>query len=315
VTLISRFDHKGASQKYQNALDELNLSQDEPGFWLEWIETRFTWIEALYWQQDSVNLDKLLEQTKDIVEQHGTLKQRIDYRRRVISSAFVRERYLLGHEHMSIGQENVALAIESGDSYQISVTKRQLGMVAYCADQFDIAESSFREAIELSEKNRDFSSLIIAQVYLSITHRRMQREKAVLADTKRILDLLKQGSTNPQYEAVIKANLAWLAYREGSMKKARQQAQSALDIWKKLSSPYAIQWIALFPMLAIRVEEQKLDDALSLAQALLKPPQQRLNSEVESALIFAQQADPADKELCFSRFEYVFSKARETGYL
>ncbi|MEO7839631.1 MAG: BTAD domain-containing putative transcriptional regulator [Anaerolineales bacterium] len=314
-TLVGRFEIDVARQKYQTTLSELSRAQNKAGYWSEWIEAQLSWVEVGYWMQNAKEVNDLMEQIKEPIEQHGTLLQKVQYRFRLISSAFIRERYRMNQSHVALAQETIELAIELGNSHQISNAKRQFGMVAMCADQLDLAEAAYREAISLCKKNGDLNSMLIARVYLSLTHRRQRKPDEVLIDTQLLEEQLRQVSQHPVYLGVVDANRAWLAYFEGGLNQARQFAQSALEIWQALENPYPFHSLALFMIFAIAVQEENMEEAFACAHDMLAPPQWRLTPDVESALLAAMEVDPLNKKLALSRFRKTVEKAKAVGYL
>lgn len=315
VTLSSRHEPEKARSHYQIALAELNQSKNEAGYWQEWIETQFTWIEACYWQHNAEGLDKLLQQTKEPIERYGNLLHKIQYGHFVISSAFVRERFLLNEDHMTIARENLSLAIESANPYRISNAFRFLGMVALCANQLDESEMAHRKAIQLCEKNSDYNSFLIARVYISFVHRRMQRTEDLRKDLQLLEETLRRTDKHPDYEAVVQAHKAWLAYCDGKTEQARQYAMAALEIWKPLSSPYPMQWSALSVLFALALDGEQLEETIRYAQAMLEPPQQRLLPEVESALHSALEVDSPIQNQNLNKFKEALAKVKLAGYL
>lgn len=256
-TLKGRFETDTAREKYHAALDELNRAQNDSGYWHEWIDLQLSWIEICYWMQDAKTIDSLLEQVKQPVEQHGTVLQKIMYRYRLISSAFVNEKFYLNQSHVVLARETMLLAIELNNPFQVSNAKRQLGMVELFAGQLDAAETTFREAIALCEKNNDMNSMLIARAYLSYTYRRQRKLQDLIIETGFLENLLGQVSANPAYQGLVNANRAWLAWLEGDHKQARQLAQTALDIWQSQKNPYMSYWLSLMPLLAMAVDEGK----------------------------------------------------------
>ena len=314
-TLTGRFEVDVARQKYQSTLDELARAQNKPGYWSEWIEIQLSWIEVCYWTQNADEVDGLMAQIRTPVEQYGTLLQKIQHRFCLISSAFISERYRLTMEHVTLAQETVELAIESGVSHHISNAKRQFAMVAMCAGQLELAESAYREAISLAKKNGDQNSISIARAYLSITHRRQRKVDEARTDTDALEEHLKTVSDNPAYRGVISANRAWLAYLAGDFKQACQLAQSALDIWVPLKNPYPFYCLALFVIFAIAIQDENMDETLACAQAMLAPPQWKLTLEVESALQAVLEADPANRALILRLGHQAVEVAKQAGYL
>jgi DNA-binding SARP family transcriptional activator len=315
VALVSRYDIESARQKYESAIEEINFSQNEPAYWHEWIELQFEWIQACYWQQDSESQDQLLEQTKQPVEYYGTLAHKIKYHHHLLNSLFVRERYVLNDQHVVLAHENEARAIALGNSLLISTSKQQLGMVAFAAEKFDLSASVFLETIDLSQRNGDTNSLLIARVYLTLVHRRLKNSKAVFAEIQLLMALLQKVSKSPQYEAVAEANYAWLAYCEGNKKDAQQHAQTAVEIWRSLASTYPAQWTALIVLFALAVEAENIEDAFAFVGSLLTSSHQRLRVDVESALLSTLEVDLANKALFLHNCRVAVEKAKVAGYL
>ncbi len=314
-TLTGRFNVEVARQKYQATLDDLSRAQNEPGYWSEWIEAQLSWIETCYWTQNGKEVSELLEQVRDPIEQHGSVLQKLTYRARLISSAFINERYRMNQSHLTLAQETIELAIESGYQHQVSNTKRQFAMVALCAGRLDVAEAAFRETISLCKNNGDMNSMLIARTYLSIAHRRQQKLQEVRTGTDLLDQQLGQASNNPAYRGVVDANRAWLAYQDGDFDETRKLAQSALKIWKTLENPYPLHSLARFLLFALAVQDKNMDEARACAQAMLAPPEWKLTLEVESALLAALEVDPADIDLFLTRCRDAVAKAKEAGYL
>ena len=315
TTLTGRFKLEIAQQKYQITMDELSHVQDKDGYWPEWIETQLSWLYVCYWTQKTKEVHDLVERLKEPVEQHGSLYQKIEYCYGRIASIFITKRYRLSPSHMTLSEGTIELAIKLGDPYQISNAIRQYGMAALFADQFEAAEVKLQEAISLCEANGDQNSMLIARVYLSLTHRRQHKQQAVRKDTDMLQEHLNRVSDNPAYRAIVAANNAWLAYQNEEIEQAQALAHSALEIWRKHQIEYPMQWSALFVVLAIAEREEKADEALSYVQDLLVPAQQKLPPELESPLLSALEADPANPGLILSRCGTALKKARETGYL
>ncbi len=314
-TLTGRFNLEVARQKYQATLADLSRAQNETGYWSEWIEAQLSWIEICYWMQNGKEVSDLLKQVREPIGQHGTLMQKLTYRARLISSAFIDERYRMNQSHLALAQETIELAIESGTPHQISNAKRQFAMVALCANQLEVAEAAFRETISLSKKNGDMNSMLIARTYLSLTHRRQRKLPDVRADTDLLELELEQASQNPAYRGVVHANRAWLEYQDGDFNSARKLAQSALEIWKKLENPYPLHSLALFLLFALAVQGENTDQAFACAQAMLAPPQWKLTFEVESALLAALESGSADKTPPLRLCREAVEVAKKAGYL
>jgi len=55
-----------------------------------------------------------------------------------------------------------------------------------------------------------------------------------------------------------------------------------------------MQWMAIFPLLAIAVEARRIDEAVATAQLLFAPEQQRLPEELSNVLDLAIRSASSD---------------------
>jgi tetratricopeptide (TPR) repeat protein len=315
IDLISRFDHNLAQEKYASASLEIAHAVDEPGYWHEWIEIQFVWLQACYWRQDLESQETMLAQIREPVRESGTPVQQVRYWHHFINCQFVRERYFLNESHVALARENLERAAALDDSHMISTARQQYGMVVLAAEQFELSEAMFREAIALSEKNGNYQSLLIARTYISVVHRRMKRPEDVRADISELDRVLKKSNKNPQYVAVADANRAWLAYHDGKLDEARRLAQAALDTWGTQASKFPACWLAAFILLALGVDDGDVDEIIARSRFMLTPYYQRLRLNVEAALHAMLEVDPANHDLVIRLGRETVEKAKEAGYL
>lgn len=315
ASLSGRFETEVARQKYLATLEELERARHAPGYWSEWIKAQLTWVEVCYWMQDSAGMEAVMDRIREPIERHGSLLQRIQYRFRLISGAFIRERYRLDSSHVALAQETLDLAIESDNPNYLMNARRQFGMVAMCAGQLDVSVAAYREVIALCKKNSDWNALLIARTYLSLSHRRLHRPDEVRADTELLEQDLRQVTDNPSYRGIVAANRAWLAWLAGETSQARDFARAAVEIWASLTNPYPVQWTALTVLFAIAVQAENADEALIHARALLDVRQWRLTPEVEAALLAALEPAASAPHLFLSHCRVALEKAKEAGYL
>jgi hypothetical protein len=119
----------------------------------------------------------------------------------------------------------------------------------------------------------------------------------------------------PEYEAMAIANRAWVAWRSGDGP-AAADAQAALRMWDRLPVRYFFDWMALWPLVAIALASQHIEQAAEYTRGMLAPPQQLLQ---EPARTLAQDAvhawdtgQPAETEQLLRR---AVRAAGDLGYL
>ena len=89
--------------------------------------------------------------------------------------------------------------------------------------------------------------------------------------------------------------MAWVAWKEGRPSDVGVLADKARELWQKCVVHYFVYWAALWPLIAVRLAEGRVSEAVEAGQALLGPAQQRLPEELESAVQSALDAfDPGD---------------------
>ena len=93
----------------------------------------------------------------------------------------------------------------------------------------------------------------------------------------------------PEYAGAAHGNLAWLAWRSGDHATCEREGLAALTSWQS-GWPHPLQWVARLPLMAVRLRQGRLDEALAYAAPLLEPGRQRLPVPLWEALAAAVQA-------------------------
>jgi hypothetical protein len=119
--------------------------------------------------------------------------------------------------------------------------------------------------------------------YLTILY----RKKGSLKKTRDYLTKSTAAATNRQmfgYVATAKANQVWLDWCAGDLDAVERKGQQALEGWKQVAFVFSFQWTALWPLMAVAVERDQLDQAVRYAADLLAPDQQALPQTVTAFL-------------------------------
>lgn len=112
------------------------------------------------------------------------------------------------------------------------------------------------------------------------------------------------------YTGLVRANAAWLAYRDGDDETARALAESALDDWysEDRSGPTVFQWTARFPLVGIELACSRVESAFDHARAMLDPSQQTLPAELHAFVARAVEEHDA------AVLERAVRDSRASGY-
>ena len=84
-----------------------------------------------------------------------------------------------------------------------------------------------------------------------------------------------------------KASLAWVEWRGKNEVEGEKLANEALELWHGMENPYSMDWMALWPLIAIAFARRDIARAIELATGLLEenqhPPPEKLSAVVRKA--------------------------------
>ncbi len=150
---------------------------------------------------------------------------------------------------------------------------------------------------------------------LALTALRRHDAVMVAALAPRAFDAAETGS-GPEYLAIAAASLAWLAWREGCAMDVEPRAEEALALWAKTTGWQPLHWICLWPLIAVRLGNGNVDEAVDASRQLLEPSQQRLPDELEPIVMAAGAAwDSGDRELAAAALARAVELAHDLHFL
>jgi tetratricopeptide (TPR) repeat protein len=224
-----------------------------------------------------------------------------------------RDRYLVSTETVTHGLDALAKFKALGDPNMIGQMEWGVGWALLLHGDLEGAEEHLQAGLALADRTHHLTFQAVLLTWLSVLHRKRgemeaSREHAVRGIPAAI------GAHLLENVGLARANLAWIAWREGDWPEAERQAHAALELWEQSAFVYAFHWTALFPLLAIAAEQGALAEALDHVQALLHPQQQRLPEPLETALEAAIQAGE-EEGAGAAHLEHAIQVAKETGFL
>ena len=178
----------------------------------------------------------------------------------------------------------------------------------------DEAEPAMREALRQGKLLGDVVLISRSHVYLTVLYRKMGN----LEEVKRYAYLSLESAAaaqNDEYIFYTRGNLAWSALREGNTQLAAELAESAWDGMKAEKS-LLIQWLAVWPLLAVALLDSDIAKSVEYARELLNPayqPQPDAVAELLQSAILAWEQDQPQQ--CAAFFEQAREKAFGMGYV
>ncbi len=284
-------------------------------WWQEWIEIQNGRIFIHYWLAQVQEITELVEKTRPVVERYGTQAQRATFFQNVYLMSLRRDRYVVLEETLGYARSELAVRQESGSATEIAWARFHLGFASLFYGDLDEAETHLQAALAVGEWAGDVMLQSRCLTYLTIVY----RKGGQVEETSRYASRALTVATSlhwPEYVPMARANLAWVAWRQGNLSEAQANARAALDGWKALQVDYPFHWTALWPLISIALARDQLSAAIDDARLLLAPQQQPLPDALRATVEAATQAwDSGRLGAARAHLQQAAALAGEMGYL
>ena len=304
-----------ARQKYDRALQLLGEAPAVPDIvWQQtWLDIQLERIDIFYFRADLAELADLIAEIKDPIDRFGSNRQKVIYLQATNMLQFRLKRFRLDDEEVVTARRILALAEQSGDAHVAAVEMFGLGFALLWSDQIETAVERLALALHQAEQIGNVYLQDQCIAYLSICYR-------FKGDLAQVNDLAQRGlaisklAQNVFYKGVAKANLGWISYQRGCFDDALAQGEAAMALWRDL--PFPLYWLALWPLLATAVTRNDWENAVTHAQAMLHPLQQKLPEALTAVLQQAIAAGEANQpQSAHTYLQKSIQLAKELGYL
>ncbi len=283
---------RGTERRKQKALRSFALAEaalgprpePAPGeWWEEWIQIQIEKMTVHYFQAELAEMTALVEVIEPLLPQHGTPAQRAAFFSCMLELNLRRERYRLSEQTLDYARAALTACEEVGESQLIADSKFNLGFVLLFRNELDEARQLMEEVLEQGKRIGAVVLEGVCLAYLALLH----RKRGEVDETRRSSSEIAAG-TGPvqqqEYLGLAHGNLAWAAWRAGSLTEVEEHAARALECWQEARLSYAFQWTALLPLLAAKLEQDEIAEAIALARRLLDPSQEQLAAPLPAVL-------------------------------
>ena len=263
------------------------------------------WLDLLLEGRAAVHLQRSdpggaaeeLAAARPVVEARGRPAQKQAFYQYLVGQAFWERRGRIDGEVLSNAWAALAAAQDGGDEYFIGYRLSNLGLCLLLSGDLVGAEEKLTAALGIGERTGELGLQVNCLAFLSVAGLRRHDPEAVASRAPRAWEAA-QAASSPAYMGMAKACLAWLAWLEGRFGDVEALAEEAGALGTMNNYAYWFLWLSLFPLLAARLVEGRVSEAVDASRALLAPPQLRLPDELESALKAAGSAwDKGDRQL------------------
>lgn len=301
--------HDQALECYARAASSLGerTKKRTEQWWQEYVQLTLDRLWVHYWLNRTDEMESLIASTRDSLTERGSRFQRARLLQLVVMLRIRRERYLVTDDTVGLARQAFDLGTDLADSERAAL-HFVVFFTLVLAGALDAAETEGMAVLSWANRAGTVMLRTRCLTYLMIVARRkgdIDRARDLVADC----DAACAQARLAEYTGALLANRAWLALVEERRHEARVEAEAALDAWRTVRVPYPMQWLAVFPLLALVVDAGRVEEAADLARRLFEPEQQRLPETLSVVLEDAIQAPGLDN------FVRVVELAKRLNYL
>jgi len=228
---------------------------------------------------------EVLSATRPVVEARGAPDRRQAYYALVSWQRAQQARYRIDEEVLANARKAAAIATENGDPYESAWRAWNLGWWLMLKGEAGEAQEQLESSLAEAERSGN-AHLRAAALYL-LALAALRRHDAPTVRSLARLVVAAGESVQPAWAAGAKATLAWLAWQDKRPQDVVTLADEAAELLRMPNSNESHahwKWAYLWPLIAVRLGEGKVAEAVEAGLQMLDPYQQQLPDELESLL-------------------------------
>ena len=309
--------YREAERSYDLADQELEAESGsaDARWWEEKFQIQLERMHLLYWQGLAAEMRALANQYQSAAEEHGTPIQRSKFFVMQSLSLLTGSRYRPSEECLSLAQRAVDASEDSPDLSETPHIRFVLGLVHLFHGNFAEAIDHCGLALQLSRRCGDLVVEARALTYLTVAYRRaihLEKTEEYAGDALQIATRIGM----VEYIAMAKANLAWVAWKQGRLDDCEKLGHEALELWHGMDDPYSFDWMALYPLIATAITRKQTERAIRLAEGLFGENQHPIDESVMSAAKSAIDSwQKGDQSLAESQMQRALETAEHHHYI
>jgi hypothetical protein len=271
-------------------LADKELGEPADGQGADWWEEK-VWIQLermhlFYWQGMVKEMRELADQFRPVIIERGAAWQRAQFLKTLALSMLMDSRFQPSLESVELARRAVAASEEANNLAEAAHVNFVLGLIEVFHGDFRDAAEQCRMACGMAERTGDLVLQARCLNYCAVAHRRLGDVPRCKTEAEKTL-ILAEELKMVEYVAMAKASLAWAAWREKNEMEAEKLATEALELWHGMEDPYSMDWMALWPLIAIAFARKDIAGAIKFANGLLQenqhPPPKDLLAGVRKA--------------------------------
>ena len=225
-----------------------------------------------------------LEAARPVVEAWGKGARKCTFYRMLAQQRASQDRHRVSDEDIANLHRALSAATESGEEIDIGWSAMLLGYFSFLRGDLEIAQEQLEKSLAIGERMGDALLRGASLVVLPLTALRRHDAEAVRQVAPRALAAC-QADGYPEWVAMAKGSLAWLAWQEGRPEDVLALADECEELLSTADGPEMfVNWVRLWPVVATHVSAGRVAEGVAAGRKMLDPSQQRLPDELEQML-------------------------------
>jgi adenylate cyclase len=252
-----------------------------------------------------------LEAVRPVLDARGTPARRCGFYHVLALGRVVHRRYRVDETDIANIQASLAAAAQGEDEKDVGYATYFVGWLLWLHDNLAGAQQHVERALALAERIGEAILLAESLLMLVLIALRRRDTQTVRSVAPRAM-AAAEGMASSGYVASVKACLAWLAWQD----RRPSDVVALSGQVAELRATFTCNWVYLWPLIAVCLDDGDLAGAVAGARQLLDPAQQRLPDDLESTVEAACGAsDRHDPEACRLNLAAAVALARNLRYL
>jgi len=316
-TWEAQHNYKKALETHDRAEALLGSVPTKPdlAWWQAWLDIQMARVQIYYWLNEVDEMSALAERMGPNLEQYGTSSQRGAYFDKLNMLGLRLERYAISSKTLGYARAALVATEEGGEPGELAWAQFTLGFNYLWYGDLDQAVAQMQSALTIAEQTGDIACQSSCLTYLGVTF----RKGGDVAPTEIYSHEGLARAANaqqPHYVAINKANLAWVAWRNGNLSEAQTLSDKAFEELSPTPHGEVLLWLVLWPLIGLGLKQNRLAEAIEQARALLGPTQQPQPEALAHGLQEAIEAwDRGERDAAQTYLTQVADKAMAQGYL
>ena len=226
--------------------------------WLgTWLDVQFAQANVHYWRNEAELQSAVLARVRPVVEACGTARQKAHFYTWVGVQRFRASRYLIDESILADLRSGCAAAVEGGLENEIYWARFEVGFAFLWRGDLDVAHAELEAVLAVARRVGDKITELRCLTYLACARLRQHDVEAVKEMAPQNEELAR-AFVFPEYVAMARAMLSWVTWKEGRFAEAELGGREALEQWRTGATQYPFYWVALWPLIAVRLAERAL---------------------------------------------------------